>query len=89
MTVPTDVAHDLVRCSLLAHLAAGLGDPDLCRRAASEAAGHARMLAGLHVHPEEDGYRARVLEAGLTLDELFVLAYPNRRPVVEDEEPAA
>jgi hypothetical protein len=43
---------DLLRCALLAKLAADLGDPALTRRAALEAAGHARLLAGRGHTPE-------------------------------------
>ncbi len=41
-----DASHELVRTALLARLAVDLDDQPLARRAALEAAAHARLLAG-------------------------------------------
>ncbi len=43
---PHDAADELVRTALLARLALDLDDQPLARRAALEAASHARLLAG-------------------------------------------
>lgn len=44
-------ARELLRTALLVKLAVDLADPVLARRAARQAAGHARLLSGLSVPP--------------------------------------
>lgn len=68
---------------LVAKLAVDLDDPTLARRAATEAAEHARQLAGLDLPaPEDDDTHASDMH-GLTVGRLLRRLYP---PVTEDDE---
>jgi len=79
-------AFDLLRTALLAKLAVDLDDPVLSRRAATEAAGHARLLAGLDYPPavDDDAVHAEVVD-GQPLEVLLRRLYPPA--VVLDDEP--
>lgn len=90
MTAPldpqTDVALDLVRCSLIVKLAVDLEDPALVRRAAGQAAGAARLLAGLDLPDDPDpDVHASVAEPGTTVAELLARLYPAARAPEEPE----
>jgi hypothetical protein len=70
-------AEELLRTALIAKLAVDLDDPALARRAANEAAGHARLLVDLDLPVVLDvDVHADVIAPGSTLDELLRLAYP-------------
>lgn len=90
MTIGHDLAFDLVRTALVAKLAVDLDDGALSRRAATEAAGHARLLAGLELPAADDdpAPHAAVVQPGATLEELLRLAYPAAPRLDADEEQA-
>lgn len=76
-------AADLLRTALTAKLAVNVGDPVLSRRASLQAAGHARLLAGLDVEA-----RAAVVEPSASLAELLAFAYPAASVLELDVPPA-
>ncbi len=74
--VAAGTAEQLLRVALLTKLAIDLDDPALARRAASPAARHARLLAGLTwPKPDSDEVRA-VNRTGRTLEQLLAELYP-------------
>lgn len=90
MTTVHELAFELVRTALIAKLAVDLNDGELSRRAATEAAGHARLLAGLLLPAPEDDERtphAAVVQPGSTLEELLRLAYPSASHLDDLGEP--